>query len=179
MDSRHRATFPRHHVGNFAVHLHHVAIDSRLVPAVGMTDVGYGQLVVVRAPEKRDVVETVAVAEHVPGDDLALALGDDPVLDAKPHVGVCVWPACDVSGSEDSFDVRLQELVDCQSIVERQPCRLSQLETAPDSNASADDVATEPGAVVQHDTLFFGGLDCLTEMKSDPLVFVHFLYEAA
>jgi hypothetical protein len=39
-------------------------------------------MVVVGAPEKRDIVEAIARAKHIARNDLALTLGNYPVLDA-------------------------------------------------------------------------------------------------
>ena len=51
------------------------------VPLLGVADVAQRHVVVL-APEERHGVEALAAAEHVARGDLALPLGDDPVLDA-------------------------------------------------------------------------------------------------
>src|SRR5438128_1400898 len=56
------------------------AVDLELVPADGVPHVRDGD-VVVSAPEKGHEVTPFALAEHVAGGDLALALRDDPVFD--------------------------------------------------------------------------------------------------
>ena len=79
------------------------------------------QLVVVRAPEKRDVIEAVAVTEHVASDDLTLTFRHHPVLDAQANIRISVRPARDISGGENTVDAGFEELVDREPIVQFQP----------------------------------------------------------
>src|SRR5262249_8316418 len=81
-DRRHRQRASAQLVGHRAVGVLGLAIDLKAVPLRRVTDVVDGHVVVL-APEERDRIEALAAAEDVAGRGLALALGDDPVLDAK------------------------------------------------------------------------------------------------
>ena len=78
-----------------------VALNCDRVPAFGMADI-VDRHVIVLAPEKRHRVEALFVPEHVGGRGLALALGDNPVLDPDALAGMRIGPARDVAGGENS-----------------------------------------------------------------------------
>jgi len=64
-----------------AVFAHDVAFNHDLVPCLRMTHIVDWNIVVL-APEKRHSGEGYGVAQHIESRGLALALGDDPVLNA-------------------------------------------------------------------------------------------------
>src|SRR5436190_10017380 len=77
------------------------------IPLPGVADV-VEQQVVLLGPEERNSVEALARAEHVAGRRLALAFGDDPMLDADALAGQPVRPTGDVACSIDARNSGLQ-----------------------------------------------------------------------
>ena len=55
--------------------------------------------------------------EDIACGDLALAFGDDPMLDADPSTGEPIWPACNVARREDAGYACLKILVDRNAAV--------------------------------------------------------------
>src|ERR1700722_16379754 len=74
-----------------------IALDRYFVPLFRMADIVDGNVVVL-APEERHRLETLGQAEHVGGGNLALAFGDDPMLDADRVCGIRIGPARDIAG---------------------------------------------------------------------------------
>src|SRR5687767_1927927 len=130
------------------------------------------QLVVMGAPEKRDVVEPVAVAEHVARDDLALALRYDPVLHSESGIRIRVGPARDVARREYIAGTGLEEFVDGDPVVEANPCALGKAEVGTDSNTRDHQIGIESRSVIKDYRL---GVDCLhgvTEVELHTTLFM-------
>ena len=77
------------------------ASDLGFVPMFGVPDIGEAE-VVLFGPEERNAIEGFSPAEDVVRRCLALALGDDPVLDANSLPSQPIRPARDVAGGEDA-----------------------------------------------------------------------------
>src|SRR6516165_10998238 len=90
------------------------------IPLPGVADV-VEQQVALLGPEKRNCVEGLALAEHVAGGRLALAFGDDPMLDADALAGQPVGPTCDVARSINAGNAGLQILIDHDAAIDRYP----------------------------------------------------------
>src|SRR4029079_5358335 len=94
------------HESNGDVPVCSVSIDVDAIPLLGVTHVVDAH-VVVRAPEKRNLIEPLACAEDVSGGDLSVTLGKYPVLDANPFAGVGIWPPRDIAGGTHAPAPRL------------------------------------------------------------------------
>ena len=99
MDQRHRLPAALAEIADRAVAPLDRAVDHDLVPFLGMTDIGEREVVLL-GPEERDRIEPFTAPEHVACGGLALALGDDEMLDADRLAGERIRPARDVAGSE-------------------------------------------------------------------------------
>src|SRR5262249_26041258 len=76
------------------------------------------------APEEWRIRKWLARAENVACGGLALALGQDPVLDAYP-ARARIRPARDVAGGKNSGNVSLHKFIDQNAVVGRDPCFFS------------------------------------------------------
>src|SRR5690348_16133761 len=95
------------------------------IPLPGVADI-VEQQVVLLGPEERNSVEALARAEHVAGRRLALALGDDPMLDADGLAGQPVGPTGDVACSIDAGNAGLQILADHDAAIDGYPGMLGE-----------------------------------------------------
>src|SRR5262245_5309264 len=93
--------------------------------------------VVMRAPEKRHIVEYFVGAQDVPGGRLSLALRDHPVLDANAVAAVRVGPARDIAGRKDTGHTRLQVRIHRHATIDHEAGLLGKLYAWP--HADADD----------------------------------------
>src|SRR5438105_166425 len=135
------------------------------------------QLLVVSAPEERDVVESVAPTEHVARDDLTLTLGNDPVLDAEAHIGIRIGPTGDIAGAENPANVRLEKLINRETVVDRKASFLSEFKVRSDADAGDNEVCVQARTVIEYDALLVNALDRLPEVELDALLLVHAFYE--
>ena len=108
MNSSQRQFLGAASIGDGAVPLGKLAVDFRFVPSFSVTDINDAEVVLL-GPEERDRVETLPQTKHVARGGLALALGNNPVLDADSLASTTVWPARDVTGREDARSTRLQD----------------------------------------------------------------------
>ena len=153
-------------------------VDLDGVPSLGVADV-LDRDVVVLAPEKRNRVEPLAIAEHVPSGHLTLALGDDPVFDADSRAGVGIGPSSDVAGGEHARRAGLEILVDGDAAIDASPaCSASAVDgrtPTPTTMKSASSVAP-PLSVTD---LSGHRRHRLTEVKRHAVGFVQRLHESA
>ena len=124
------------------------SIDLDRVPALGVADVPDLDVVVL-APEKRNRIEALAAAEDVTRRRLALALSDDPVLDADSRARVRIRPPRDVASGEDARRAGFEVLVDGDAPIQRKPGLLGQRRRGPDAGADDDEVGVERGAAAE------------------------------
>src|SRR6185295_10595900 len=103
-------------IGDRAVALHDRTVDQDLVPFLRMPDIGDSEVMLL-GPEEGDCIERFTPAEHVARRGLALALGDDKMLDADGLAAVRIRPAGDVPGGEHAWCAGLEEPVDEHSAV--------------------------------------------------------------
>ena len=94
-------------------------INAYRVPALGVTDIPDGHVIVL-TPEKRHRVKTLASPQHIARRDLPLALGDDPVLHADTLTRMRIGPSGDIPGRENAWRAALEELVDDNAAIDRQ-----------------------------------------------------------
>src|SRR6266550_2384657 len=104
------------HVLHDAIALGRITFDDCTIPTLGVAHV-VDLDVVVHAPEERDGIEALARAENVAGRCLALALRDDPMLDADRAAAVGIRPARDVPRRENVRRARLETFVDDDALV--------------------------------------------------------------
>ena len=94
-------------------------------------------------PEERDRIEGFAAAEHVARRRLALALGDDEMLDADRFAAVRIRPARDVAGREHMPGAGLEELVDQHAAVDGEAGLFGQRDRRTDADADDDEVGVD------------------------------------
>src|SRR5437764_11897049 len=87
-----------------------IAGYTRAIVTVAVTDIMHMEIEMV-APEKWWHYEGFVRAKHISGGSLALALCDDPVLDANAPCAR-IGPPGDVAGRENARYVRLQTFID-------------------------------------------------------------------
>src|SRR5262249_59499677 len=93
----------------------------------------------------------LATSQDVAGRDLSLALGNDPVLDADALPRVRIGPSRDVAGGEDAGDARLEEFVDEDAVVGREPGLLRDRDRRPHADAHHDAIGIERPAAAERD----------------------------
>src|SRR2546427_6660082 len=136
------------------------------IPLLRMTDVVDGH-VVMRAPEKRDLIEPLARTEDVSARRLALALRHDPVLHANSLAAVWIRPSRDVARGEDPRHTRLEILIHRDPLIDREAALLGELEPRPHADTDHDEIRLEPRSVVEHDGVAFDPLGSMAEMEHD------------
>src|SRR6185295_19334488 len=94
-------------------------------------------------------VETLAAAQDVARRRLALALGDDPVLDADALAAVRIGPARDVAGGVEAGRAGLEVFVDREALVGGEAGRLGQRQRRAHADADDDEVGGERRAAAQ------------------------------
>ena len=99
MDHCHRELAAIAQIGDGTVAGLDRAVDHDLVPFLRMTDIGNSEVVLL-GPEEGDRIERFTAAEHVARGCLALALGNDEMLDADRLAAARIRPAGDVPGGE-------------------------------------------------------------------------------
>ena len=154
------------------------AVDVNRVPLLGVADV-VDRDVVVLTPEERDGIEALAIPQHVAGGDLALALRDDPVLDADALAGTRIGPARHVPCGEDPGRARFEVLVHGDATVQRQACLLGESGRRPDADTHHDEVGIESRASAERHGSAVDARHRLPKMEDDALRFVQRLNEAA
>src|SRR6476646_3619412 len=120
------------HESNDDVPVYSISIDVDAIPLLGVPHVVDAH-VVVRTPEKRNLIEPLARAEDVSGGDLSVTLGKYPVLDANPFAGVRIWPPRDIAGGKHARHTRLEPLIHRHTFVHRQTGLLGKVEPRPDT----------------------------------------------
>ena len=129
--------------------------------------------VVVLAPEERRLLVALARAKHVHRRNLALPLGDDPVLDAhsaptRERVGEPGNVAC----GEDARSAGFQERVDHDAAVNAQARLLREVRSRTHTNAHHHEVRIEPRAIIQDDLPVLDGRRLSPEVEGDPVQLV-------
>src|SRR5690349_4404151 len=132
-----------------------------------------------RTPEKRDVVEPVTVTQHVARDNLALSLGDYPMLYTYTRVGIRIWPTRDIARGKNSPDARFEKLVDGDPVIEHQAGLLGELEVRTNADAGDDYVGVDTAPIVQLHTSVANRAHAVAEVERDALVFVNLLDQLA
>src|SRR5207248_751955 len=110
---------------------------------------------------------------------LSLSLGDHPVLNAYPDIGVRIGPARYVSGGKDTADAGLEEFVDGEAIVDGETRRLGQSQVRPYANSGDDNVGVEPRAIVENDDPVLNRFSGSLKMEVDTLLLVNTLYQGS
>ncbi len=128
--------------------------------------------VVVLAPEERHRRERLAASQDVACRGLALAPGDDPVLDADALAGAGVGKSRDVAGGPDAGRARLEEAVHHDATVELEPRLLGEGQRRTDADAHHDQVRAGPRTVVEHDAIRLDRLDRAPEVEVDAVLLV-------
>src|ERR1700736_1820998 len=100
-----------------AILRHDIAVDRQFVPFLGVADVVYRDIIVL-TPEEGYGDKLLTAPEDVERSGRALALGDNPVLDADGLAAVRIGPARDVSRSEEAGHARVEIGVYDHSAVE-------------------------------------------------------------
>jgi len=113
-----------------------------------MTDV-VDRDVVVLAPEERHGVERLTLAEHVSCGDLALTLGNHPVLDADAITGMPIGPPCNVACGKHARDARLEARIDSNAALDREPCLLRQRDRRPHTDPNDHEIRVELRPIAQ------------------------------
>lgn len=98
-------------VCNRAIPLFQASIDFDQIPIFRVADVLDGDAVLAR-PKERHGIKTFAMSENVSRGDLSLALGDDPVFDAKRLARMGVRPASNVARGKDPRHACFEVFVD-------------------------------------------------------------------
>src|SRR5262245_27572636 len=135
--------------------------------------------VVMRAPEKRHIVEYFVGAQDVPGGRLSLALRDHPVLDANALAGVRAGPARDVAGRKDTRHTRLQVRIHRHAKIDHEAGLLSKLYAWPQADADHHHIRGDGRSVVEDDRIGIDALRRALEMEFNPLLLVQRLNELA
>jgi hypothetical protein len=117
-------------------------VDGHVIPALGVTGVSDGDVVVL-TPEERDGVEALASAEEVPRRRLPLTLRDYPVLDSAALTCQSIRIARYVPRREDARHARLEALVYQDSLVRGQGCALGELEVGSYTDAGHYEVGAD------------------------------------
>src|SRR5947208_8964580 len=92
------------------------------------------------APEKWRYHEGFVRAKHIAGGSLALALWDDPVLDANAPCAR-IGPPGDVAARENARYIRFQKLVHQHSVVSRDTRLLGKLCVWANADSDHDQIA--------------------------------------
>ena len=179
IDRGYRSAPAFYHVRDCAVQLGQVSVDSCFVPGLHVAGIPNRQVVVVGAPEKRDVVESVAVAKHIARDDLTLAFSNDPMLHPQSSIRVRVGPTGDVARGKYILGARLEEFVDGDTVVEEDSRPFSQPEIGPDADTRYHNVGIQSGSIVENDRFLIDRLCGATEVEPHATVFVNALYEVS
>jgi hypothetical protein len=119
------------------------------------------------------------MAQHIARDHLSLALGDNPVLDAKPGIGVRIGPSCHVAGGEYSGDTCLEKLVHGNAVIDYDASGLRQLQIRPDADAGDDQIRVDARPIVENDGVCINGFDCASEVERYALLLVHALNQGS
>ncbi len=135
--------------------------------------------VVVLAPKKWHGGELVAVPKHVERGGLALALGDDPMLDANTLLAMGVGPARDVASRKDPGHAGFEVGVHDHPAVERKAgCfRKRRAWTHPD--AGDDEIGIEHAAALQGHPLAVDGARRVLEAEDHALLPMERAHEVA
>ncbi len=120
------------------------------VPRGGVANIVDGYVVML-APEEGDGGILLAAAEHVAGGRLALALSNDPVLDAQPLAAVRIGPAGNISGSKNTRRAGLQIVVDQNSAIDRQAGLRGEIKSGPHADADDDEVRINVDTIIESD----------------------------
>ena len=114
------------------------AVDHDLVPFLRMPDIGDSERSCCSVQKNGTASNGFAAADHVACGGLALALGDDEMLDADRFAAVRIRPAGDVAGREHAWRARLEELVDEHSAVDGEPGLFGERGRRTDADADND-----------------------------------------
>src|SRR5207245_9259889 len=107
--------------------------------------------VVVLAPEKRYGVEALATSQHIARGDLALALGDDPVLYANALARVRIRPSGHIAGGEDPRCTCFEEFIHGDASIDRESRALGDRSRRPDANTHHHEIGIDRAAATQSD----------------------------
>src|SRR5215471_5107326 len=159
-----------------AVPRHDVPHDRQLVPRLGVADI-VDRDIVVLAPEERHRDELLAPSEHVERGGLALALGDDPVLDADALAAVWIRPARDVARREDSGRAGFQISVHDHATVELEAGLFGKF--GPRAHADAGDykVGLKRAAALQRHPIAVDGADGVLQVEDHAVLLVQGAHE--
>jgi hypothetical protein len=93
--------------------------------------------------QKNGTASKCFASEHVQSGCLALAFGDNPVLDADLLAAVRIWPARYIACREDAGDARLQALVNSDAAVQGEAGLFRQLQRRSHTNAHDYEVSVD------------------------------------
>jgi hypothetical protein len=119
------------------------------------------------------------MAQHIARDHLSLALGHNPVLDAKPGIGVRIGPSRHVAGGEYSGDTCLEKLVHGDAVIDYDASGLRQLQIRSDADAGDDQIRFDARPIIENDGFCVDGLDSASEVKRHALLLVHRLNQGS
>jgi hypothetical protein len=103
----------------------------------------------VLAPEERHGVESLVRAQHVASGNLALPLGNDPVLDANAFARIRIGPPRDVARGKNAGHARLQVLVHGDAVIHRQSGLFRNRQGGCDADPHDNEVAVERDAAAE------------------------------
>src|SRR5262249_48804772 len=142
------------------------SIDFHRIPLLRMADVVQLEIVVL-APEKRYRIEPDALAEDVLRCNLALTLGNHPVLNANALTRMRIWPARNIARRINALRAGLQVFVDRDAAIERQSGLLGQRDRRAHADTHDDEVGRQRRAVAQRHLPSVDAGNRLAEMKHD------------
>jgi hypothetical protein len=115
------------------------------------------------------------LAEHVGCSNLALALCDDPVLDADTLSGQLVGPARDVAGGEDTRNAGFEMFVHRHATIRLDSGALGEFDERLDADPDHNQVGANCVAVLERHFAFVDRYNALLEMERHAFAFVQAL----
>src|SRR5271166_6724191 len=136
-----------------------------------MTDIVDGDIVVL-APEKRNVGESLSSPEDVEGRCLTLTFRHDPVLNTNGVAAVRVRPASDITGREYSWRARFEIGVHDDSPAHPEAGRLCELDTRTDADPRDDEIGLKGASVLEPYLTALNSACRLPQMKDNAVLFM-------
>ena len=150
-----------------------IALDKRLVQCLRITDVAVERSKCF-VQKNGTIVRGSSSARRVCGRDLALALSDEPMLNANVLASIGIGPAGNVACGENVGIAGLQPRIDQNSAIQSQPSCLGELKARLDADAHDHKVRVDALAPLQDDLFVFNPSDLRAEVKAHPLSGVSF-----